>query len=122
MHLADRRYSKELEAVREGEREFREWMEENIDKADLKAFNGTASSKEILESLDKQTYENLQEMVEPFYAAAKLEEAGRAKSDLRAKRSTGARKASTRFMKFAKTFVEFMKVYSGIVDILASLP
>lgn len=61
-------------------------------------------------------------MVEPFYAAAKLEEAGRAKSDLRAKRSTGPRKATTRFMKFAKTFVEFMKVYSGIVDILASLP
>ena len=97
-------------------------MEENIDKADLKAVNGTASTKEILDSLDSQTYEKLIEMVEPFYAAEKLDQAGRAKSDLRVKRTKGVRKATTRFVKFAKTFQDFLVVYSGIVDIMASLP
>lgn len=91
-------------------------------KADLKAISETASSKEILDSPDEQTYENVEEIVAPFYAAEKLEQAGRAKSDLGIKRSKGVRKATTRFVKFAKTFQEFLAVYSGIVDIMASLP
>ena len=116
---ADNGFSKELDAALEGEREFRTWMENNIDKLDLKVINGIANTTEILDSLDKQTYEMLKENIEPFYAAELLGQVGRANSDLRVKRTKGVRKTTTRFVIFAKTFQEFLKNYSGIVDIMA---
>lgn len=112
----DNGFSKELDAALEGESEFRTWIKDNIDKRDL---NGIAITTETLDSLDKQTYEMLKENIEPFYAAELLGQAGRAKSDLRVKRTKGVKKTTTRFVKFAKTFQDFLKNYSGIVDIMA---
>lgn len=57
-------------------------------------------------------------MVEPYYASEKLAEAGRAQSHLRVKRTHGYRKVTTGFVKFAHAFQDFLKVYSGIVDIM----
>lgn len=91
-----------------------------MDKTDLQAIDDKAQAKQIIASLDSQTYEKLVELVEPYYAIQSLAQAGRAKSDLRIERTKGVRKVTTGFMHFAQKFQEFLKVYSGIVDIMVS--
>ncbi len=91
-----------------------------MDKTDLQAIDDKAQAKQIIDSLDSQTYEKLVELVEPYYAIHMLDQAGRAKSSLRIERTKGVRKLTTGFMRFAQTFQEFLKVYSGIVDIMVS--
>lgn len=91
-----------------------------MDKTDLQAIDDKAQAKQIIDSLDSQTYEKLVELIEPYYAIHMLDQAGRAKSSLRIERTKGVRKLTTGFMRFAQTFQEFLKVYSGIVDIMVS--
>ncbi|KAI9845157.1 MAG: hypothetical protein M1837_005042 [Sclerophora amabilis] len=113
--------SKELDEALEGEKDFQNWLRQNIDKSDVKAIDEKAPANKVLDSLQNQTLEDLTELVEPYYAADKLAEAGRAKSELRKLRLKGPRKVTTAFAKFALTFVDFLKVYSGIVDIMVCL-
>lgn len=91
-----------------------------MDKTDLQAIDDKAQARQIIDSLDSQTYERLVHLVEPYYAMEMLAETGRAKSNLRIERTKGIRKVSTGFMRFAQTFQEFLKVYSGVVDIMVS--
>lgn len=100
--------------------EFRKWLEENLDKTDLRAINDEAQVRQIIDSLDSQTYERLVDLIEPYYTIEMLAETGRAKSNLRIERTKGIRKVTTGFMHFAQTFQDFLKMYCGVVDIMVS--
>lgn len=114
--------SEELKPVKEtlAERnQFWQIIKRKLTKTELKEVLENASASDQsndFNALDDETYESLVKRVRACMA-----ETQRGNEELMQKRATGMRRISDGVQKFAQSFDEFLRTYSGLVDVLQAV-
>lgn len=115
--------SKALDEALDEERAFEGWLQKNLNRADVKVVTATGECTTLADLISRRyemTEEELRGIIEPYWAFEKLQDAGRAKSELRKEHMHGVKKFTAAFQQFSHNFMEFVKLYSGVVDIMVS--
>ena len=114
--------SEELKPVKETfteRNQFWQIIKRKLTKTELKEVMENASPSDQsndLSALDDETYESLVKRVKACMA-----ETQRGNEELMQKRATGMRRVSDSVQKFAQSFNEFLRTYSGLVDVLQAV-